>query len=54
MVKRTRQKLILYRSVPDWPAYTASAHTGLLFISRPRQSGVIFTPRRVPDYGSIV
>jgi hypothetical protein len=35
MVKRTRQN----RSVPDWPAYTASANTGLLFISPPKRSG---------------
>ena len=29
---------LLYRSVPNWPAYTASAHTGLLFISPPKRS----------------
>jgi hypothetical protein len=34
MVKRTRQN----RSIPDWPAYTASANTGLLFISPPKRS----------------
>jgi hypothetical protein len=36
MVKHTRQ--ILYRSVPDWPVYTAPAHTGLLFVSPPKRS----------------
>ena len=39
MVKRTPQnRSVLYRSVSDWPAYTASSHTGLLSISLPKRS----------------
>ena len=37
-VKTYTPKPMLYRSLPDWPVYTAPAHTGLLFISPPKRS----------------